>query len=323
MRLVKRNIFIFIILFICVIQLSKSNGEIGDNGIPVLLINGYGARINGLGDTFVGIGNDVNTMSVNPAGLSIIESKEVSVVYMKYPEDFNFSYSGFGYRLRDDYGVVGINVALFKMGEFIEYNSIGEETGNNLQAGDFQIGISYATKPLKFLKIEKELNGGISIKYINSTLASDTVKLIVFDLGLLYKMDIINLGRKKSNNFGIGMAIQNIGIINNEEVAIPMNYRAGIGYNIYSDRVNDILIGIDVNKQTESETVVSIGIEYEIMKIVTLRAGYKLLGNKFENLSFGIGGGHNISGYNIRMDYANIPLSEIGSVHTFSLGVKF
>lgn len=319
----------FVICFIMIISFFVFNAQAdtGESGVPVLMMDSYGARAIALGDTFTGIADDINTISVNPAGLGSLNSFEASSMYMKYTEDMMFGYLAVGTPLPSDMGYVAGSVCLFSTPDFDHYDASGNINKGALSASDFGLSIGYANNPLKLLGMEGNLNTGFVVKYIQSKLVDDSQTAIGFDFGALYKMNFINIGTKDiSDNLGIGISLQNLGSslkYGTEDTTLPQNMRIGIGYNGYKDNSHSITLGFDVNIPNDSSKIISTALEYSYIEMIFARVGYKITGTEVDGLSFGVGGAYSISGKKISIDYALVSLNDFDSVHTFSAGVKF
>ena len=323
-----RKILMIIILFLISGGNRMLESAEGESGIGTLMLDSYGAREIGLGDTFTGIADDINTMSVNAGGLNTLKRMQGSIMYMRYPAELSFTYLSFGMPIPKEYmaGYGGISAAFFSIGDEQEYDENGNATGNSLTGGDMVITLGYGNNVLKFFGMREELNAGINIKYIHSSLGTETGGGIGFDIGVLYKIDVYNFGKKIRKNLGIGISLQNIGTsikYEKEGTSLPQNFRIGAGYKGYKDRDNSITAGFDINIPNDGKTIMSIGIEYSWLNTVYGRIGYKISGPEAENISFGIGGRYMLMKKEIGFDYALVPLSDIGVTHTFSIGVKW
>ncbi len=321
----KKIIFsLFIIISFYKFTLKANTGE---SGLALLMLDSYGARNIAMNDTFTGIANDINTISVNPAGLGTLHSMEVSSMYMRYFGDMTFGYLAFGMPLPSNAGYAGASVALFSLPDFDQNDGVGNKLNTPLSASDFGVSIAYANNPLKLLNIDKNLNLGINLKYVQSKLVDTTSSIFGFDIGALYKINLPQLGKKDvEDNFGIGIAYQNLGSslkYGSEETVLPQNLRFGVGYNGYTDNNHSVLIGLDVNLPNDSKEIISVGLEYSFIKMIFARLGYKITGTEIDGLSCGIGGAYTLAGKKFSLDYALIPLTDFDTVHTFSLGVKF
>ncbi|MBV6510983.1 MAG: hypothetical protein HRU80_00740 [Ignavibacteriales bacterium] len=159
---------------------------------------GYGARPMGLGGAYVGLANDVNAVLWNPAGLTNIESKEVT---FSFHNQFGLvKYNYLGYAMPYNSGLDGLGLAFI-------YS--GDEAMNEMTV---QVGYGR--------KVWKDLTVGGSIKYRrssfgNNTLGGDDYRIFEpdeiaqaqlnqvkggangfgFDIGVLFKVnDKVNMG---------------------------------------------------------------------------------------------------------------------------------
>lgn len=321
-----KNIIISLLVVLSMGALT-ANADTGESGIPILMLDSYGARTLGLGDTFVGIANDINTISVNPAGLSSLTSFEATTMYMRYSFDMMFGYLAAGSPLGGNLGSIGGSLALFSSGDFDSYDSVGNKESTALFASDFGITVGYANNPLKLLNIDQNLSMGLNIKFVQSKLATDSQTAIGFDIGALYRLSTYSFGSKPvKENLGIGVSLQNIGPAvkyKAEETLLPQNLRIGVGYQGYNDNKHSVLLALDANLPNDSKEIIGVGLEYSFIEMIFARVGYKFSGTEIDGFSAGIGGKYRLLGKLLSLDYALIPLTDFETVHVFSLGVKF
>ncbi|MDD5066745.1 MAG: PorV/PorQ family protein, partial [bacterium] len=299
----------------------------GESGIPLLMLDSYGERTLGLGDTFAGIADDINAISVNPAGLSSLTSFEATTMYMRYSFDMMFGYLAAGGPLADGLGSIGGSLALFRSGDFDSYDSEGNKESSPLSASDFGITVGYANNPLKLLNVDQNLNLGLNIKFVQSKLADDSKTAVVFDMSALYRMSVFSFGSGLlKENLGIGISFQNLGPsvkYKAEETLLPRNFRIGAGYQGYHDDKHGILLGFDINFPNDSKEIIGMGLEYSFIEMIFIRIGYKFSGTEMDGFSAGIGGKYRLLEKLFSLDYALIPLTDFDTMHVISLGVKF
>ena len=319
----KLSILIASLLFI-----SFAQAEVWETGVPSLMMDSYGAREMALGDTFTGIADDIDAITVNPAGLNQLNSIEAAFTYIRYPMEADFMHAAGGYPMPKSLlgGYVAADITLFSLAEFGEYDLVGNKTGENLSAGDFLFNIGYANNFLRMLGIDQNLDTGINIKMVNSRLHTESSTALGFDLGLLYKLSVPNMGSKiLQDNLGIGFSMQNLGSSLNyggNDTVLPRNLRIGAGYKGYQDAVHGALLGLDINMPNDSDMIMGIGVEYSFMNMVFGRLGYKLAGRDVDGISLGVGGKYMIAGMRASLDYALTPLGDFGLMNTFTLGIK-
>lgn len=303
---------------------SKTRGS----DVPALIRDSYGARPIALGDTFTGIANDINTISVNPAGLNTIDAFQASVMYLKYPLNLNYGYLDLGAPLfnKKYRSFIAGSITFFGMPDITYYDSFGNETDRKLKARDLILTLAFANNPLRLFGSKKNFNIGFALKYIKTQLNESDIDTFALDTGFLYKFSIKSLGPEKiKDNFGIGFSIQNIHVSKKESdsIYLPENSRLGFGYNFFKTRIHNFLAGCDFNFANDTPTIVSAGLEYTYYSLISLRGGYKISGVDIGNLSMGIGCRFLIKENLFRIDYSAEPIENMGVRHGISINITF
>ncbi|MBU1076061.1 MAG: PorV/PorQ family protein [Spirochaetes bacterium] len=324
----KKNIQIILIIIWGFSQ-SLLFSATGESGIASLMLDSYGGRPMALGDAYTGIADDINSITVNPAGLNTLRSTEVSLLFLKYPLDILFANVAAGTGLSESVlgGYIAGGLTVFYLPEFERYDALGNQMNEKLSASDFVITLGYANSPLKLFGIDQNFSIGFNIKFIQSRLVEVNKNAFCFDIGALYKTDFVHLGSKGlRDNLGIGLSMQNLGspiIYGTEETLLPRNLRIGIGYKFLQTKDHSFLTGIEINFPNDSSEIASVALEYGFIRTFFLRAGYKPVGKETEKLSCGAGIQYKVSAMTMRLNYALIPMEEIGIKHIISLDLKF
>ena len=178
------------------------------------------------------------------------------------------------------------------------------------EEGDY----SYSDKAAGFgtcFKIKENLIFGISGKMIIEKIYSYSGKSFLIDTGILYR----------SKNLRVAFTLQNIGegvkFIKIKEKS-PLLLKLGVSYN-----VRNLLISTEIEKESHSDFVPKIGMEFKIKNLLFLRAGFILkndyYGDKVSKITAGIG----IKILNYSFDYAFIPYGILGNTHYFSISGEF
>ncbi len=298
------------LIIICVIQLVfLSSGivfakTLGTTSGRILNLS-IGARQVGMGDTFVGIADDVNTIHWNPGGLGRITDRAVSAMHMNSVLDMYYGHVGFVLPARNR--TIGISLTTFQGGDLdIMYLDGTSKTVNAQQ--DYVVTFSYGTKILT------KVNIGANIKMLQSTLAEDyKATAYAGDVGILIpgKDEIVMLG----------IVIQNIGTgFKYDKVSenLPAKFRMGLGSKFDLQKIHKFIVGVDVVVIFNEHEKVNTGFEYTYKDLISLRGGYK-----FKERTFATGLGFNFRNY--QLDYAFGMLGEMDEdeTHTVSFGMKF
>ena len=108
----KKIIFILISLALIPSALFATNKKVGTSGAQFLKI-GAGARPTAMGDSFVAVGEDVNAVYFNPAGIAEISRPEMSVMHTQWIADTSYDFGAFCYPT--DFGALAFSAATLKV----------------------------------------------------------------------------------------------------------------------------------------------------------------------------------------------------------------
>ena len=290
---------------------ADTHPRAGTTGATFLKI-GVGASSVGMGEAFVAVADDANTIYWNPARLINISQPEITAMHNEWFENIRYEFLGYVQPTRK-YGNFGIGFILLHMGKITR----AKEDEQGLYAG--KAG-TFSVSDKSFIlaygrKITDDISSGISLKIIQQINADVKGAGIAFDLGCLYKMPVDNLMA--------GLNIQNIGPaikMGVERFALPLNIKLGFSYKIRQSS----LLTIDLNQSIDNYLNIGLGSEYWIKNIFALRLGYKYQSgaNDLGSLSgLRVGCGFRWGDYGI--DYAFVPYGDLGNTHRISLQAKF
>ncbi len=239
--------------------------------------NNPGAKQIAMSNSDAALSNDIFALFNNPAGLAQMNWREVGIYYS--PAPFGFSELANGY---------------------IAYNE-------PLSFGSLSIGgMNYGFDLYK----ENKIVIGYSYNYLNKFFVGaafnyHTVSIqnygndaaIYFNLGGLIYLD---------ENFRWGFAFNNINraTFGNEQDQIPTILTSGLSY----DLINNFSLNLAVEKELKFQPSVRFGIEYDIIKYLTIRTGFS---NEPSRYSAGIG----INYSNVSLDYAFYTHQDLGLTH--------
>lgn len=309
--------FIWIVIFIFCFSLlvfdcayAKVHPKAGTTGATFLKI-GVGARPISMGDAFVAVADDANTIYWNPAGLSNISRPEITAMHNQWFEGINYEFLGYVHPTKK-WGNFGVGLSLLHMDRI----SRTREDEQGLYAGKegtFEVSnrsfiLAYARK------ITDDISGGFNFKIIHQINADIKSQGLAFDLGCLYKTFV--------NNLIVGFNIQNIGYpvkMGEETFHLPMNIRIGFSYK----PIQSLTIATDLKQPLDNYLNISLGGEYTFKDIFALRIGYKyeLGDNDLGSLS-GLRAGCGFKWQSFQVDYAIAPYGNLGNTHRISLLVR-
>jgi len=274
-------------------------------GGTAILAQPVGARQIAMGEAFVAVADDLNTIYYNPAGLAKIQN-EVSMTYLQGLVDTCYASLSFGRRIKP-LTSLGLSLYLFQGGTFEVPQDNSTYRMIRIQ-DDYLLTFSYAAS-----NFDKDLLIGTNFKLLHSTLIEKySATAFAGDFGILYLPDLLR-------GVSIGGVIQNIGTeLKYVDVGdpLPLTYRLGIGYK-FPGRLSGLKIDIDYVKLLNSPSGINTGIEYFPMENLGFRAGYRMSESN-NYLSVGLGFAFNGIGF----DYSQSLMSDFQALNqtTFSMG---
>jgi tetratricopeptide (TPR) repeat protein len=278
---------------------------------------GAGARSFGMGTAFFSVADDASATYWNPAGLSQINRKEITTLYVSlFPgTDTEYSFISFVYPT-PKYGVFGCSITrLFSSGfEKVSIEWDAGEIAKIVSQGTFNddnlaVTFAYGKKVLENTSI------GFSAKYISRTLDVYTDMMVAADMTLLMKglnshLPGLNLA------FGVKNLIK-MEIGENTEDELPMILKMGFSHKFLKDKLT-VSTDLEKNLNVESPSW-AFGLEYHILNYAALRFGFTgESGAQFRETDMGFGIKYKDYGF----DYA-FALHEIGASHRISGSWRF
>ncbi|HID96173.1 MAG TPA: PorV/PorQ family protein [Candidatus Latescibacteria bacterium] len=218
-------------------------------GVLLLLIE-PGARVSGMGESFVTISDDATAAYYNPAGLSGQSRKELTFMHTKwlpaFVSDLYYEFLGYSQYL-EGWGNIGINLTYFYLGRQTRTDEWGNELGT-FTSYDAVFAVAYGSN------LSSRTALGVTVKYIYSHLAprgagaergAGVGHSIAFDLGVLHRSAVPGLK--------FGAALHNLGpkiayIDAAQADPLPLNFVVGASYKVLDTEFNDLLVTLDFYK---------------------------------------------------------------------------
>ncbi|MBI4802203.1 MAG: PorV/PorQ family protein [Elusimicrobia bacterium] len=231
------------------------------------------ARTMGTGNSFAAISNGVNSIILNPAGLSNIQNKEIAMNYSNLYADMRYGFIGWGMPIDQLDAAFALGAQYLNSGE-MEQRDINRKNTGSYTNKDMTINLGYGRNfP------EMNLNLGLNVKYITSKIEEESANTLAMDIGGIYKT---------KQGINLGLTVQNIGsglkYIDKKD-PLPLTISAGAGYQMKAGPL--LALGIK-NSVYEKKTTISLGMEYSILSAFNLRTGY-LTGKDLSSVSGGFG----------------------------------
>ncbi len=310
-------------------------------GAAAFLEIGVGARAMAMGGAYAAVANDPTALYWNPAGIAWVNTVQCELMHNEWLVDTYHDFAG-----------VVIPVPFLRSTIGISYNSLGygeepvrtverpEGTGEVFTGRDVALAVSYG------IALTDRFSFGISGKYINQRIWSESGSAVAMDVGVFYNTMLkgLRLGASVSN-FGSkielrGRHLRTIvdpdeGVENFDRVpvnykvgqyALPLLFRFGIAYERTFGPFGQVLLAMDVNHPSFATESIDLGIEYGFANMFYLRAGYENLFERDHINGLTLGGGIDIyrrGMTGLRIDYAWADWGVLQSAQRFSLGLIF
>jgi outer membrane protein OmpA-like peptidoglycan-associated protein len=292
------------------VSLQAGAGTVGDEFLKI----GIGARPAAMGSAYLALADDATAPQWNPAGVALVSLPEISFMHLAYFADINYEYVGavmpwHGQGL--GLGVTWLNVPPF--------NSTGDPTATLGSAADYSISLAYA------LSLTKQLQIGATARAIISDLAGYSATGGAVDLGATF--------RPFGRSLALAVVAQNMGVQSGYDGSsdpLPITLRFGSAYSLFDrDDVPWLNLAVDVNKSLENVFKFNVGLEVWAFESLALRAGYQMseggqdLAGSDANTPSDVTVGLGLRLGAAQVDYALVPMGELGVTHRISLSWRF
>ncbi|MBI4051335.1 MAG: PorV/PorQ family protein [Elusimicrobia bacterium] len=330
----KRSI-LFLVFFISSFILHPSSlfAEAGRTA-AAFLKRPLGARASAMGQAYVAMEGDVNSLGYNPAALATLSGPVLSTMYSTGLTDDGFGFLSYGHPT--SWGTLSAGLIYFNGGN-IELNlSSGLREYRMAEEDTVWMG-GYA------LRLAPGFFVGVVGKWIQLKLVQEfTAKSQAVDGGLLWETPLKGLS--------LGGSLQNVGKevrFEQEGDPLPKTWRGGAAYRIYLGRfLNEdpmaqtfkpvdkqglggsesfeLILVADGVQVLRERTQAHLGMEVRKIPVASeeayanLRIGY-IFNRDIDSLSFGVG----FEWRQLLLDYGFSLIKDLNSLHRVSIGFKF
>jgi len=339
-----KKILLFFLLTGAVLAQQSFNTNVDGVGTSAatFLEIGVGARAMGMGGSYVSIANDPSALYYNPAGIIWAGKMQLEVMHNEWLAGTKYEFIGAVVPVPSINSSLGISfITLGYDKQPVRTVDRPEGTGEFYDARDFALGITYA------MALTDRFSFGLTGKYINQRIWSESGSAFAVDLGIFYNtlVDGLRLGFSMSN---FGTEIQLSGreldttvdpdtkVENYDRVPVqyktdsyplPLLFRAGISYEANLGAFGKSVVSVDVNHPSSATESMNFGFEYSFADMFFLRGGYE---NAFEKdaingltLGAGIDYYNTSANFGVRFDYAWGDWGILDKSQRFSVGLVF
>jgi len=305
-------------LIMSAVEATAAPGSTAENFLKI----GLAPRPVSMGEAFVGVADDVNAISYNPAGLALLRRQEAALTHNEYVQGIRQEYMAYAFP-GEGWGTLGLSANLLKVSPFPAYDA-NDVPADSVSAQDMALSAAYAVK-------YRSLALGVAGKYLNSRL--DTVKARgkACDLGVLWSPHW---------QFRFGAALQNLGPsvrFIDEGFPLPLAAKLGFSYLAPLSPGNAyLLVAAGGSFPSDRAPFPSAGLEFVFSNLVSARVGYQ--GDQDAGMGLTVGAGVKLFGRGftwlsysefpewapeMELDYAFVGMGMLGNVHRVGILVRF
>lgn len=273
-----------------------------------------GARAAAMGGAYSAISEEASAVYWNPAGL--VQIPKLSAVFMRaqYFEEISYQYAAYAHRLNYD-SVIAAAVLLTDIGAIDRTDVSGNKLGS-FTPRDQVLTLSYSKAILEFSDKDIDVSIGVSAKYIKSTIVG-SAQSYAGDIGVMtYNFgDIPYRLAVTATNIGGGLRYDT------ESNPLPLTFKMGAAVSPF----RNMLFATDVVFPKQNKPNVLLGAELatapnELTRFC-LRGGLdtQQMSDGLTGITFGLGATLHF----FSLDYAFVPMGELGGTHRISLTFDF
>ncbi len=268
---------------------------------------GVGARGRGMGGAYTALADDSDAIYWNPAGLGGVAKNEFHVSDSELAQNTREGFLSYAHTA--SIGTFAAGVTYLNEGAINGRDAQGHPT-SDFSAADAAVAGAFARKT-------DLVDLGGSIKFIQSHIGSAQATTFGADLG----------AKRQLGQVVIGAAVRNLGPgmkFDSETDSLPLRLALGAAYKFSGGHA---LTAELTNAPRVGGTDVGFGGEYQALKGIFLRAGYTTQSAIAGGTGFDAARGLTLGvGYHPArwtLDYAAVPMGELGSTHRFTLGARW
>ena len=302
---------------------------------------GIGARAVSMGGTYVAESGRMDMIYWNPAGLAYLEGLGVSFSHTEWLAETNHEFFTLAKELPFIRSVAAASIVVLSVpAQPIRTVLMPEGTGETYSAQDYAVSFSVATKLIN------EFSVGLTTKYINQRIWTESAGQLALDVGVHYKTPLPGLSLGASiSNFGpdmqltgknltnivdpdvVNRGIENIPVeYKTDGFPLPQIFRFGTSYTRALPGRGQVVALASLMHPTGSTESMSVGLEYGFNNLVFFRAGYQNLFERDAISSLTLGAGLQYvlrRRHTFAFDYAYADWTILQKVHRLSLSMLF
>lgn len=273
-----------------------------------------GARASAMGGAYSAISEEASAIYWNPAGL--VQIPKLSAIFMRtqYVQDVSYQYAAYAHRLSYDSVLAG-SVFLTDIGAIDRRDMDGAKTGT-FSPRDQVYTLSYSKAILEFSDKDMDVSIGVSAKYIKSQIV-ESAKAYAGDVGIM-TYNFTNIP------YRLGLTMTNLGSgmrYDTESSPLPLTFKLAGAVNPFRNMLFAVDMVLPKNNRPNFLFGSELSTEPNELTRLSVRAGLNAqrLRDGLSGFTMGVGATLHF----FTLDYAFVPMGELGSTHKISITFDF
>jgi hypothetical protein len=321
--------FVILLIFTAVVnaQLIPNFGA-QRAGLSTLsfLKNDLNPRSAAMGGASVAMDADAFSAFTNPAATADLQSFHVAASNLSIGAGIQQSFLSVSIPRATNLSTFGFSLNMLNSGAMerrTEFQPQG--TGEKFYVTNLAFGGTYAQQ------LSDMFSAGITMKFIYEQIDTYTNATVAADVSFLYKTDykdlnfavmIQNFGGSSSlNGDDLPVDFNRSGQPTADNYSVPTVFSLGATFIPWKVSKQSLLVAVQLNHPSDNAENYRIGLEYEYLKLLYLRAGYMLNVSSQSLPTFGFGLRHRVGAHPLYINYAANPTDFLGVQHT--VGIAF
>ncbi|MCB9231391.1 MAG: PorV/PorQ family protein [Bacteroidia bacterium] len=284
-------------------------------------------RSSALSSANICLDGDAYSTYTNPASMAQVENLSFAAANTFWVAGINHAFLSSVIPTKNgNFGVSLTSLTTGKMERRTEFQPDG--TGEYFYASNTAVGLSYAKQ------LTDMFSYGVTLKYVNESLAEFQANTAVVDLGFLYRTDFKDLKfAVVLQSFGLNSKLKgtyqqdDISIVNKpvtlESYPAPTLFQLGVSMVPFRNEQMSLTTALQLNHPNDNAENIRLGAEFEYRQLFFFRAGYKINVKDQVFPTFGAGLQMRVGGNPLKFDYGVDPTRYLGWVHRVGLSVYF
>jgi hypothetical protein len=264
------------------------------------------SRITGMGNAGATVYGEIQSAYYNPASIGLLTASGGQFTHCLWLADITYDYAGASLHL-GDLGNLYASLTSLNSGEIdVRTAAQPEGTGEQYTVSDIAFGVGYG------IRVSDRFSIGVQLFYLQETIWHSAMSAFSMNVGTIYQIS--------PDGFRIGASVSNFGTrakydgrdlrilydqnpnvygdnatlpaeLFTNDFPLPILFRVGVGMPFTIDENNKVLLVADAFHPSDNQESVSVGAEWTVLDMFSLRGGYQNIFLKDSEMGLTLGAG--------------------------------